>query len=123
MDQYTCVDHPGKSCGHDDCHGDGVSWTTIKLKTQPEYGNEFVSDLHHDAAMAHRLHRALEIEESEHSDFLAYMCDELARFPCMHEEGQHKGTPPVMWPDLIRCIVMKAVMRERQSQLNLINKS
>jgi hypothetical protein len=45
------------------------------------------------------------------ADFLAFMADELDRFPCLHGpagNGAHAKTPPMMWPELIRCIVAKA---------------
>jgi hypothetical protein len=47
----------------------------------------------------------------EESDFLAFMADELDRFPCLHGpagNGAHAKTAPMMWPELIRCIVAKA---------------
>jgi len=46
--------------------------------------------------------------EADSTDFLAFMSAELAQFPCCHEEGEHHGTPPMMWPELIACIVKRA---------------
>lgn len=42
------------------------------------------------------------------SDFLAFMAGTFADWPCCHDEGGHKGTPPMMWPELIACIVKRA---------------
>ena len=47
-------------------------------------------------------------EIATHHDFMAFMALALAAFPCCHEAGEHKGTPPMMWPELIACIAMKA---------------
>lgn len=40
-------------------------------------------------------------------DFLAFMFVELSKFPCLHRDGDHHG-PPLMWPELIACIVARA---------------
>lgn len=54
-------------------------------------------------------YRELRVERDDNSDFMAFMQSELAKIPCCHEAGEHDGTPPMMWPELIRCIVRKAV--------------
>jgi hypothetical protein len=45
-------------------------------------------------------------------DFMAFMSATLADFPCCHEKGEHDGTPPMMWSELIQCIIRKAVETE-----------
>lgn len=37
-----------------------------------------------------------------------YIGSELGKLPCCHEQGAHKDTPPMMWPELIGCILKKA---------------
>lgn len=46
--------------------------------------------------------------EAEHSDFLGFIHSSLAEFPCCCEKGAHNSTPPMMWPELIACIVRRA---------------
>lgn len=60
---------------------------------------------------------ALKRERADNSDFMAFMQIELAKFQCCHEDGQHHSTPPMFWPELIRCIVERAV-REKQAGLS-----
>lgn len=51
---------------------------------------------------------ALRAERDDGNDFLAFMASALDEWPC--ECGEHKAasTPPMMWPELIACIVKKA---------------
>lgn len=48
-------------------------------------------------------------EIADQSDFMAFMHTELAKFPCLCEDGKHADTAPMFWPELIRCIVARAV--------------
>lgn len=66
-----------------------------------------------DAAVAE-----LKSAKSDHGDFLAFMGGHLADWPCLHDPGGHKATPPIMWPELIGCIVAKA-KQDLESQLQL----
>lgn len=112
MNQFTCKDHPGMPYPHDDCEGDGVSWTTVPLKTTlspmglHSWGE--LNDVIHDALLAHKLVAALKAVESDDSDFLGYIAGELASFPCMCEQGAHADTPPSFWPELVACIAKRA---------------
>lgn len=47
-------------------------------------------------------------ERDTHNDFMAFMSAELSAWPCCHENGEHSDSPPIMWPELIGCIVKKA---------------
>lgn len=49
-------------------------------------------------------------ENGDNDDFMAFMLDELSQFPCCHEIGEHRNTPPMMWPELIGCIAKKAAL-------------
>src|SRR5688500_5993719 len=60
-----------------------------------------------------RLEGELKTAREDHTDFLGFMRDDLAHLPCCHEDGGHHGTPPMMWPELIRCIILK----DRRTQL------
>lgn len=42
-------------------------------------------------------------------DFMAFMTQALSDWPCRHGSEGHGDTPPMMWPELIACIVKKAV--------------
>jgi len=55
--------------------------------------------------------RITELEQHERlaDAFLADMAGELAQMPCCCENGKHRDTPPMMWPELIRCIIKRAV--------------
>lgn len=53
-------------------------------------------------------------ECEDHRDFMAFMTTELDRIPCCHTDGSHKGTPPMMWPELIRCMIKHAVEQAKQ---------
>jgi hypothetical protein len=54
--------------------------------------------------------KKLRKEESDfNSDFLAFMGGALASYPCACEKaGAHDSTPPMMWPELIACIITRA---------------
>lgn len=42
-------------------------------------------------------------------DFMAYMTAELDGFKCLHgDKNCARGTPPMMWPELIACIAKRA---------------
>ena len=60
--------------------------------------------------------KELEDQADMHADFMGFMAGELAQFPCCHEDGEHHSTPPMMWPELIACIVKKAV-RDAQERV------
>lgn len=51
--------------------------------------------------------QADETTASDHEDFMAYMEGELSSMKCCCEDG-HLGTPPMMWPERIRCIAKRA---------------
>ena len=55
--------------------------------------------------------KKLASEQSDHSDFLAFMTASLAEWPCNCTEDQpdHSATPPMCWPELIACIIKRAV--------------
>lgn len=53
-------------------------------------------------------------------EFMAYMTEELGGFECLHGEG-HRGTPPMMWPELIKCIAAKAVQDAKNELESLAN--
>lgn len=65
----------------------------------------------------------LKSAKSEHSDFLSFMAVELAGWPCQCENGEHASTPPYCWPELIACIVKKAVKSALQERVNEETKS
>lgn len=52
--------------------------------------------------------RKLRAEIADHNDFMAMLAGELARMPCVCDDGGHENTPPMMWPELIRCIAARA---------------
>lgn len=59
------------------------------------------------------LHRIRELESRVYDlEFSLESIDDikrvLAKYPCLHEPGHHGSTPPMMWPELIACIVAKA---------------
>lgn len=61
-------------------------------------------------AREHEL-RELRAECENNNDFMAFMGTALGDWPCCHAESAkegHAGTPPMMWPELIGCIVNKA---------------
>jgi hypothetical protein len=60
----------------------------------------------------------LDAAKSDQSDFFAYMSGELSKWPCMCENEGHKGTAPMFWPELIACIIKKAV-QDKQKELDL----
>lgn len=121
MNRYTCSLHPGQPAFHDECEAPGVSWTKIELKTAPEsfldtgYNHApgepwgAMDKVLHDASLAHKLKAALKAAEEDHADFLAMMSQALADWPCLHDaKDGHAATPPMMWPELIGCIVSRA---------------
>ena len=63
-----------------------------------------------------RLEKELKNAKEDHLDFLGFMRDDLSHLPCCHEDGGHHGTPPMMWPELIRCIITKD-RRDREAKL------
>ena len=120
MIQFTCKDHPGLPQGHDDCDGDGVSWSTVELKSDladgygmlsvecenPDADDIALDGFFHDAILAHHMKAAIADIEEDHGAFLAYIDDELGKFKCMH--ATPKGSMPMMWPETIACIVKRA---------------
>lgn len=59
------------------------------------------------ADLTAQLKTAME-ERDTRNDFMAFMSAELSTWPCCHENGEHSDSPPMMWPELIGCIVKKA---------------
>ena len=116
MSLYTCEKHPGLPAHHDDCDGDGMLWSRLPLKTSLEALENSLCGapalpvgLIQDAIAAHKLRAALKEVEDDQSGFLAFMTAELAKWPCCCDDGGHSSTPPMMWPELIACIVKRAV--------------
>jgi hypothetical protein len=123
MIQFMCEAHPGLPMGHDDCAAGGVSWSKVPLLTNPESfldtgyerpaGEEpsVMDRILHDARLAHQLVKVVKALEDDHGDFLAFLASEMDRFPCLHGEagqGSHASTPPMMYPELLHCIIRRA---------------
>ena len=54
------------------------------------------------------MERQLRAAQGDYQGFLNFMRNELAALPCCHDAGTHADTPPLMWPELVRCIVTRA---------------
>lgn len=81
----------------------GYSGSTMSL-----ISIDFARTLERELSEARRENAELRQRASDHGDFIGFMTDALGGFPCCHEGGQHHSTPPMMWPELIACIVKKA---------------
>ena len=54
----------------------------------------------------------LKEQAADDSDFMAFMTIELDKFSCCCCDagpGAHAAAPPMFWPELIRCIIARAV--------------
>lgn len=60
----------------------------------------------------------LKSEVADHSDFMAFMAAELAQFECLCGK-EHGETMPMMWPELIQCIVAKAIKDSKREASNV----
>lgn len=60
---------------------------------------------------------SLQSEVDENNDFMVYMAESLAQLPCCCEAGTHGATPPMMWPELISCIVKKVAIDTKSEEL------
>lgn len=74
-------------------------WLSSKNPKECEQWNALLAE--YDSAKAGTL------EQTDDGEFICYMGAELARFECCHGKGetQHAGTPPMMWPEWICCIM------------------
>ena len=97
---------PGAT-GDDVCVGDRVA------ESLSEESAKVIVALRERAAKAEQanaeLEKRLASEKSDHSDFLAFMAGELAKYHCKCTDDEYASTPPMMWPELIGCIIAKAV--------------
>jgi hypothetical protein len=91
-----------------DCPYEGVDWHWAWLTgfTHGRLFKEMQKEL-----------KALASYKEDQEDFMAMMTADLAKFKCMHSDGDERGhdsTPPYMWPELIACIVKRAVEDDRK---------
>jgi hypothetical protein len=87
---------------------------TALKKSHAERANHLINEL----GEAKKERDDLKKEKIDNDDFMAYMISEFEKFPCMHGDagcGAHADTPPMFWPELIRCIIKRFVKDKTES--------
>lgn len=101
----------------------------INLCLEKHFG-ELKSAHAEERAKREEAEKALASEKSDHSNFLAFMAGSLAEYhcdctddECGPDKTRHASTPPMCWPELIACIIKKAVKdakAESQSRITTL---
>lgn len=84
-------------------------WRVDKFKAERDTESAIVALLSTQRAKDAETIQTLTNQLEQANAGIAYIADTLDQWPCCHDAGEHSATPLMMWPELIACIVKKAV--------------